>query len=134
MSRVSSTLAAMDGVDQETRTQIDAALEDAKVWLEEQAEVRRQMFSRLGDAVSEGNVEEARGLLVRVNAIAAHDRTDAENQTAGAAAEFLAALVREQEEAARKLNAEAEAEGEALRRKARREMEAVQRVRASLRT
>ncbi|WP_037827062.1 hypothetical protein [Streptomyces sp. NRRL B-1347] len=133
VNRVSSTLTAMDGVDQGTRTQIDAALEDAKVWLEEQAELRRQMFSRLGDAVSEGNAQEAGGLLVRVNAIAAHDRTDAENQTAGAAAEFLAALVREQEEAARKLNAEAEAEAEARRRKVRKKMDAAQQVRVSLR-
>ncbi|MFI9041788.1 hypothetical protein [Streptomyces sp. NPDC053726] len=134
VNRVSSTLATMDGVDQETRTQIDAALEEAKVWLEEQAVVRWQMFCRLGDAVAEENVQEARGLLARVNAVAAHDRTDAENQTVGAAAEFLAALVREQEEAARKLSAEAEAEAEARRRKAWRGAEAVQRVRATLRT
>ncbi|WP_216678347.1 hypothetical protein [Streptomyces sp. MNP-20] len=133
VNRVSSALAAMDGVDQGTRTQIDAALEDAKVWLVKQAELRRQMFSRLGDAVSEGNVQEARRLLARVNAIAAHDRTDAENRTAGAAAEFLAALVREQEEAARKLNAEAEAEEEARRSKARKQMDAALQVRASLR-
>ncbi|MEE1812822.1 hypothetical protein [Streptomyces sp. BE133] len=84
--------------------------------------------------MADENVQEARGLLARVNAVAAHDRTDAENQTAGAAAGFLAALVREQEEAARKLNAEAEAEEEARRRKAWRGAEAVQRVRATLRT
>ncbi|QRX89936.1 hypothetical protein [Streptomyces noursei] len=132
VTRVSNTLAAMNGVDQETRTQIDAALEEAKVWLEEQAIVRQQMFSRLGKAVTEENVQETRGLLARVNAIAAHDRTNAENHTAEAAAEFLAALVKERVEIARKLQAEAEAEAQDEARQ--RKVDAAQRIRVTLRT
>ncbi|MGY3676642.1 zinc finger domain-containing protein [Streptomyces sp. TE33382] len=134
VARVSHTLATLDGVDQETRAQIDTVLQDAKVWLQEQAVARQEMFSRLSEAVAEENVQEARSLLTRVNAIAAHDRTDTENQTAGAAAGFLAGMLRKQEEAARKLHAAAEAKEEARRRKARQKTEAVQRVRTTLRT
>lgn len=51
------------------------------------------MFSRLGAAVAEENAQGAVGLLGRVHAFAAHDRTDEENRTA-AAAVLLAPLVR----------------------------------------
>ncbi|MFB7211080.1 hypothetical protein [Streptomyces sp. NPDC056255] len=134
VTRVSHTLATLDGMDQETRAQIDTVLQDAKVWLQEQAVARQEMFSRLSEAVAEGNAQAARVLLTRVNAIAAHDRTDTENQTAGAAAGFLAGMLRQQEEAARKLHAAAEAKEEARRRKAQRKTEAVQQVRTTLRT
>ncbi|MCD9899071.1 hypothetical protein LUR56_00930 [Streptomyces sp. MT29] len=81
-----------------------------------------------------GDVQEARGLLAHVNAIAAHDRTDTEAQTAAAAATFLAGMLRKQEETARRLNAAAEAKEEARRRTAREKAEAVVRVRTTLRT
>ncbi|WP_331762853.1 hypothetical protein [Streptomyces anulatus] len=133
-ARVSHALATLDGVDQETRTQIDTVLQDARIWLQEQAAARQEMFLRLGDAVADGNVQEARGLLTRVNAIAAHDRTDTEAQTAGAAATFLSGVLREQGEAARKLNAAAEAKEEARRRTARQKAQALEQVRTTLRT
>ncbi|MCL7382527.1 hypothetical protein [Streptomyces sp. 35G-GA-8] len=132
--RVSHTLAALDGVDHETQTQIDTVLKDAKVWLQEQAVARQEMFTRLSEAVAEGNVQETRGLLTRVNAIAAHDRTDTETQTAREAASFLAGMLRQQEETARKLHAAAEAKEEARRRVARQKTEALQQVRKTLRT
>ncbi|WP_187281720.1 hypothetical protein [Streptomyces sp. gb1(2016)] len=134
VARVSHTLATLDGVDQETRAQIDTVLEDAKVWLREQTVARQEMFTQLSEAVAEGNLQEARGLLTRVNAIAAHDRTDIETQTAGAAAGFLAGMLRQQQETARKLHAAAEAREEARRKKARQKTDALQRVRTTLRT
>ncbi|WP_179890052.1 MULTISPECIES: hypothetical protein [unclassified Streptomyces] len=74
-------LATLDGLDQETRTQIDTVLQDAKLWLQEQTTARQEMFTQLSKAVVEGNVQKARGLLTRVNAIAAHDRTDTETHS-----------------------------------------------------
>ncbi|MFD3422603.1 zinc finger domain-containing protein [Streptomyces decoyicus] len=133
VNRVYPALAALDGVDQETRIQIDAALAGARTWLEVQTEVRRQMFCDLSDAVAEQNAPEARALLVRVNATAAHDRTDDEDQVAGVAAEFISARVREQQEAVWQRKAEAEAEAAARSREARKELEAIHQVRATLR-
>ncbi|WP_237725568.1 zinc finger domain-containing protein [Streptomyces sp. W007] len=134
VARVSHALATLDGVDQETRTQIDTVLQDARIWLQEQAVARQEMFLRLDEAVADRNVQEARGLLTRVNAIAAHDRTETETQTAGAAATFLSGVLREQEEAARRLNAAAEAKEEARRRTARQKTQALEQVRTTLRT
>lgn len=134
VARVSHALATLDGVDQETRTQIDTVLQDARIWLQEQAAARQEMFLRLDEAVADRNVQEARGLLTRVNAIAAHDRTETETQTAGAAATFLSGVLREQEEAARRLNAAAEAKEEARRKTARQKTQALEQVRTTLRT
>ncbi|MFJ6889995.1 hypothetical protein ACIQRC_34820 [Streptomyces californicus] len=134
VSRVSQTLEALEGADQETQAQIDTVLKDAKVWLQEQAAARQETYSRLSGAVADGDVQEARALLAHVNAIAAHDRTDTETQTAAAAATFLAGKRREQEETARRLNAAAEAREEARRQSARQKTNAVERVRTTLRT
>lgn len=134
VSRVSHTLETLEGTDQQTQAQIDTILDDAKVWLQEQAVARQETFSRLSDAVADGDVQEARALLAHVNAIAAHDRTDTETQTAAEAATFLAGRRREQEEAARRLNAAAEAREEARRKSARQKTDAVARVRTTLRT
>ncbi|MGW8485454.1 zinc finger domain-containing protein [Streptomyces sp. NPDC055886] len=134
VTRVSRTLEALEGADQETQAQIYTVLEDATVWLQKQAVARQEMFSRLSDAAAGGDVQETRGLLAHVNAIAAHDRTDTETQTAAAAAAFLAGALREQEETARRLNAAAEAKEEARRRTAWEKANAVSRVRTTLRT
>ncbi|MBW3359451.1 hypothetical protein [Streptomyces sp. 09ZI22] len=134
VARVSHTLETLEGADQETQAQINTVLEDATVWLQKQAVARQEMFFRLSDAAAGGDVQETRGLLAHVNAIAAHDRTDTETQTAAAAATFLAGALREQEETARRLNAAAEAKEEARRRTAWEKANAVARVRTTLRT
>ncbi|QYA98270.1 hypothetical protein KZO11_34090 [Streptomyces anulatus] len=134
VARLSHTLATLDGVDQETRAQIDTVLQDAKGWLQEQTVVRKEMFAQLSETVAEGKVQEARGLLARVNAIAAHDRTDSETRTARTAATFLAGVLREHQETVRRLNAAAEAKEEARRQTARQKTQALQRVRTTLRT
>ncbi|WP_405196337.1 hypothetical protein [Streptomyces anulatus] len=134
VARMSHALATLDGVSQETRTQINTVLQDAKLWLQEQTAARQEMFTQLSKAVAEGNVQKARGLLTRVNAIAAHDRTDTETQTAGAAADFLAGMLGQQEETAQKLHAAAEAKEEARRKAARQKTDALQQVRTTLRT
>ncbi|XMN04708.1 hypothetical protein ACK8N7_00870 [Streptomyces griseobrunneus] len=131
---MSHALETLEGADQETQAQINTVLEDATVWLQKQAVARQEMFSRLSDAAAGGDVQETRGLLAHVNAIAAHDRTDTENQTAAGAATFLAGALREQEETARRLNAAAEAKEEARRRTAWEKANAVARVRTTLRT
>jgi hypothetical protein len=133
VNQVSAALQALGGAGPETRSHIDAALEDTRIWLAEQAVVRQEMFARLGDAVAEEKLREVRGLLAQVNATAAHDRTDAETRTARAAAEFMAERVKGQQEAAQKRRAKAEAEESAQRKKARKSSEAAQQVRVSLR-
>ncbi len=133
VARVSHALATLDGVDQETQARIDTVLQDAKGWLQEQTVVRQEMFAQLSEAVAEGKVQEARGLLARVNAIADHDRTDSESRTARTAATFLAGVLQEHQETARRLNAAAEAKEEARRKTARQKTQALQRVCTTLR-
>lgn len=65
-----------------------------------QAEVRRELFSGLEEAVAAGNTEQVRQLLVRTNATASHDRTDAENAIAAEASEHLAVFARQGQAAA----------------------------------
>ncbi|MFF8917285.1 hypothetical protein ACF08M_29235 [Streptomyces sp. NPDC015032] len=105
VNRVCGEITALDGLDEETRVQVAAALEDAHRWLEGQAEVRRSMFSHLDEAVTTRNIKQVRELLIRVNATAGHDRTATENGIAGAAADCLAALGRANQNRAAKAEA-----------------------------
>ncbi|WP_327129645.1 zinc finger domain-containing protein [Streptomyces sp. NBC_01727] len=95
VKRACGEIAALDGLDQETQVQIAVALEGAHRWLEGQVEVRRDLFSRLSKAVATRNNTQVRQLLVRVNATAGHDRSEAEDGIAGAAGDYIAALGRE---------------------------------------
>ncbi|WP_143034503.1 MULTISPECIES: hypothetical protein [unclassified Streptomyces] len=96
VTRVCREIAALAGASPEAQDQLHAAVRDAQVWLEKQAEVRRDLFARLDEVVSARKTAPVRELLVRVNAIAAHDRTEAEDQIVGAAADFLSAQARGQ--------------------------------------
>ncbi|MGW1615195.1 zinc finger domain-containing protein [Streptomyces sp. NPDC002285] len=69
----------LTGVDGELQEQLEAAVRHARVWLIEQDEARRKLFDNLNRAVDEQKPGRARRLLVRVNATAAEDRTDAES-------------------------------------------------------
>lgn len=106
VTRVCREIAALAGASPDVQHQRHAAVRDAQVWLEKQAEVRRDLFARLDEAVSAQKAASARELLVRVNATAAHERTEAEDQIVGAAADFLSAQGRGQ----RALDAKREAE------------------------
>ncbi|MEU9485878.1 hypothetical protein AB0D83_19820 [Streptomyces decoyicus] len=116
VTRVCREIAALAGASPEAQGQLHAAVRDAQVWLEKQAEVRRDLFARLDEAVSAQKTAPARELLVRISATAAHDRTEAEDQIVGAAADFLSAQAqgqwaldakREAEKAAEKMAATA---------------------------
>ncbi|MGW7646411.1 hypothetical protein [Streptomyces bobili] len=50
-------------------------MRDARQWLQGQADVRRELFARLDEAVTAQNARQARQLLARASATAAHDRT-----------------------------------------------------------
>jgi hypothetical protein len=94
VTRMCNDIADLNGASAATQAELDDAVRDAHLWLQEQADVRRQLFGRLDQAVAEAHVKMARELLTRVNATSAHERTDDENRIAGAAASLIAAHTR----------------------------------------
>ncbi|MFE4018541.1 hypothetical protein ACFXPZ_14120 [Streptomyces sp. NPDC059101] len=108
VTRVCCDISALTGVGDETQAQLAAAVSDAERWLERQAGARRKLFSRLEDAVAEGNTRKAGQLLMRANATASHDRTEAESAIADSAAECLAAYARQRQAEAAAQRAEQE--------------------------
>ncbi|MEV6699305.1 hypothetical protein AB0M68_19355 [Streptomyces sp. NPDC051453] len=97
VNRVCGEIAALSGLEQETQTQLTAAVESANRWLEEQTEARRDLFFRLDEAVNSQRTRQVRRLLAHVNAAASRNRTEAENAIVDAAAGHLAALARGQQ-------------------------------------
>ncbi|MGG7568947.1 hypothetical protein [Streptomyces sirii] len=97
VTRVCRDISAVDGVDKETQARLNAALVDANRWLEGQAQVRHNLFSRLDKAVTGQHANQIRKLLAHVNATASHDRTEAENDIANAAASYFAAFARQRQ-------------------------------------
>ncbi|MFE6758285.1 hypothetical protein ACFVDQ_32655 [Streptomyces sp. NPDC057684] len=97
VNRVCGEIAVLSGLEQETQTQLAAAVKSANRWLEEQTEARRDLFFRLNQAVNSQRTRQVRRLLAHVNAAASRDRTEAENAIVDAAAGHLAALARGQQ-------------------------------------
>ncbi|MGW2082132.1 zinc finger domain-containing protein [Streptomyces sp. NPDC001939] len=97
VNRVCGEIAVLSGVEHETQTQLTAAVESANRWLEEQTEARRDLFSRLNQAVNSQSTRQVRRLLAHVNAAASRNRTETENAIVDAAAGHLAALARGQQ-------------------------------------
>ncbi|WP_370270460.1 hypothetical protein [Streptomyces sp. V4I8] len=95
VNRVLGEIAAMTGMSQQTLAEVDAAVAEANRWLERQAEVRRDLFARLDEAVAARRTKQIRELLARVNATASHDRTDTEDIIAAAAADYMTAFTAE---------------------------------------
>ncbi|WP_432198389.1 hypothetical protein [Streptomyces sp. bgisy027] len=96
VNRVCREIADLTGAISATRTDLNDVVRDAHQWLQDQAGVRRELFARLDEAVTARNSRQARELLTRANATAAHDRTEAEERIAGAAADFVAEQARAQ--------------------------------------
>ncbi|MFG3268504.1 hypothetical protein [Streptomyces bobili] len=99
VNRVCREIAGLAGVSSATRIELADAVRDAHQWLQGQADVRRELFARLDEAVTAGNAQQARQLLARASATATHDRTEYEHRIAGAAADFVGAQSRVQEAA-----------------------------------
>ncbi|MFC9399133.1 hypothetical protein ACFTWS_39335 [Streptomyces sp. NPDC057027] len=99
VSRMCREVAGLTGASSATQTELADAVRDARQWLQGQAAVRRELFVRLDEAIAARNGQQARELLARVDATAAHDRTADEDRIAGAAAAFVAAQTRAQEAA-----------------------------------
>ncbi|MEH6375543.1 hypothetical protein V7793_14565 [Streptomyces sp. KLMMK] len=106
VTRVCGEIAAVTGVDEYTQAQLTAAVSDAQHWLQTQAQARRELFSRLEEAVAAGNAVQVCELLPRANAAAGQDRTHAEEVIAGAAAQQLVDHRLMQEAARREANRE----------------------------
>ncbi|MGW1106135.1 zinc finger domain-containing protein [Streptomyces sp. NPDC002540] len=100
VTRVCREIAAVTGLDEGTQTELTKAVSDTERWLAGQAEVRRELFLGLEEAVAAGNIEQVRQLMVRADATASHDRTDAESAIAAEASEHLAVLARQRQAAA----------------------------------
>ncbi len=107
VTQVCREIADLDRVSQEIQGRLEAAVRNAHVWLEEQAEVRHRLFARLDQAVTDQSAGKVRKLLVRVNATASHDRTQAEDAIVAKATDYFAGLDNLTQEA---VDAEAAAE------------------------
>ncbi|MEV6408784.1 hypothetical protein AB0M58_38590 [Streptomyces bobili] len=94
VNRVCREIAGLAGVGSATQIELVDAVRDALQWLQGQADVRRELFARLDEAVTAGNAQQARQLLARASATAAHDRAEDEHRIAGAAADFVGAQSR----------------------------------------
>ncbi|GAA1004750.1 hypothetical protein GCM10009576_097890 [Streptomyces rhizosphaericus] len=108
VTRVCRDIADLTGVEGEIQAQLAAAVSDAERWLEVQTEVRRELFSHLEEAVTALNATHVHQLLVRMNATASHDRTEAENAIAEAAVECLDAFAEQRQAEAAAKRAEQE--------------------------
>ncbi|MDQ8707549.1 hypothetical protein RCO28_34525 [Streptomyces sp. LHD-70] len=82
----------LTGVEGELREQLEAAVRHAKVWLVEQDDARRGLFAKLKKAVADQKPGQVRRLLIRINATAAEDRTDAEAVVYERAVRYFASL------------------------------------------
>ncbi|MCX4902340.1 hypothetical protein [Streptomyces sp. NBC_00892] len=98
VQRLGSDLAGLSGVSRETQELVIVALREAHAWLEEQAEVRRNLFAQLDQAVTNQQQGRISSLMVRVNAMAAHNRTEEEDAIAVRAADCVADLSRAMQE------------------------------------
>ncbi|MEU7183903.1 MULTISPECIES: zinc finger domain-containing protein [Streptomyces] len=79
VKQVCADIEDLTGVYEEFQEQLEAAVRHARVWLAEQDEARRKLFDNLNTAVEEQKPGQVRRLLMRVNATAAEERTDAES-------------------------------------------------------
>ncbi|MCX5434754.1 hypothetical protein OHU11_42000 (plasmid) [Streptomyces sp. NBC_00257] len=77
--QVCEEIEGLTGVEGELQKQLEAAVRHARIWLVEQNKERRRLFDSLKRAVSEQRPGRVRRLLIRVNATAAEDRTEAES-------------------------------------------------------
>ncbi|MER8233204.1 hypothetical protein [Streptomyces sp. NPDC094049] len=97
VTRVRHEIAALTGVEGELEEQMATAVVDADHWLEEQQLARQELFHDLEQAVAEQEADVVRPLLVRANAIASHNRTEAEKVIADAAAACMDAQARQRQ-------------------------------------
>ncbi|MGW5866518.1 zinc finger domain-containing protein [Streptomyces sp. NPDC055239] len=82
----------LTGVEGELKEQLEAAVRHARIWLVEQNVERRKLFDNLKRAVAERKPGRVRRLLIRVNATAAEDRTEAESAVYERAIKYFESL------------------------------------------
>ncbi|MCX4734375.1 hypothetical protein [Streptomyces sp. NBC_01363] len=90
--QVREEIEGLTGVEGELQEQLEAAVRHARVWLVEQNEERRRLFDNLKRAVAEQRTGRVRRLLIRVNATAAEDRTEAESAVFERAIKYFGSL------------------------------------------
>ncbi|MET8624731.1 hypothetical protein ABZW30_13395 [Kitasatospora sp. NPDC004669] len=76
-------------------------LEQARLWLEQQEQLRTDLFGRLAQALSDGEAEAVKSLLTQVNFKAARERTAEQHEIAARAAAFLKDVKRRAAQTAR---------------------------------
>lgn len=92
VKQVCGEIEDLTGVGGELQEQLEAAVRHARVWLVEQGEERRKLFDNLNTAVDEHKPGQVRRLLMRVNATASEDRTDAESAVRERASTYFESL------------------------------------------
>ncbi|MFK0112489.1 hypothetical protein [Streptomyces sp. NPDC091217] len=126
---IKNLIAELTAARRDIRAQLEAAVSDAERWLEGQAQVRRELFSQLEEALAAGDALRVRQFLARVNTTASHDRTEDEISIADVAAAYVA----EQQQAYIKRR-QAEAAAKVARQQDARARRAVDRVQTLLAT
>ncbi|MEW2577709.1 hypothetical protein [Streptomyces syringium] len=116
VKQVCGDIESLTGVDGGLQEQLEAAVRHARVWLVEQDEERRKLFDKLKRAVDGHRPGRVRRLLIRVNARASEDRTDAESAVYERASRYFESLDDLTRDA---VEAEADTEKEAQRAAAR---------------
>ncbi|GAA1234155.1 hypothetical protein GCM10009665_25520 [Kitasatospora nipponensis] len=92
VTSVVEEIRALGPLDPPTRSQVDQALQDLDQWFTVQAKARRDLFTRIEQAVQDQDTAEVRHLLLLANVKASHERTVDEEAALVAAAEHLAAV------------------------------------------
>ncbi|MEU9272696.1 hypothetical protein AB0E04_46015 [Streptomyces sp. NPDC048251] len=88
--QVQQEAADLNGVNPEVKDQLDTALRNASAWLHEQETRRHQLLDSLDRAVSEHRTGKVRKLLLRVEAVTAEGRTEAEDIIVTRATDYVA--------------------------------------------
>ncbi|WP_333750117.1 hypothetical protein [Streptomyces sp. IBSBF 2394] len=92
VKQVCGDIEELTGMGEELQEQLEAAVRHARIWRVEQDEARRKLFAKLNRAVEEQKPGRVRRLLLRVNATAAEDRTDAESAVYERASRYFDSL------------------------------------------
>ncbi|MFF7780419.1 hypothetical protein ACFZCG_39155 [Streptomyces tanashiensis] len=81
------------GVGPQLQQQLHTARRNALIWVEKEAETRRDLVARLNQAVADQKVRGLKGLLARVKTATRDSRTEEEEHAIREAADHLAAVV-----------------------------------------
>ncbi|MFD9240663.1 hypothetical protein ACFV0D_01745 [Streptomyces sp. NPDC059556] len=81
------------GVSPHLQHQLDAARRNALLWVKKETEARQELFARLNQAVTDQKTGRVKALLTEVKTTTRDGRSEEEEHTVRAAADYLAAVI-----------------------------------------